>query len=80
MPKTCGICEKVEFKTLGSGMQKLLCRGEGDGVNAFHSCDNFGDRQCTLCRAEKSAADQFPCSLCADLEDKPYFRRCGDAT
>ena len=75
MVKACGICEKVEFRTLGNGMQKLLCRGEGDGVNAFHSCENFEDRQCTLCQDEKSAADEFPCLICAELKEKPYFKR-----
>jgi hypothetical protein len=56
-------------------MIKLFCKGEGDGVNSFHCCADFSDKQCTLCEHEKNDATDDLCQLCLDLVGKPYFEK-----
>lgn len=75
--KVCKTCSTSQYKSkIIPGMVKYFCGDEDTyGVDGFHSCENWSERQCTLCVRENEEADTFPCVICAELAEKPYFER-----
>lgn len=72
---TCRYCKHSVIKRTDNGMVKMFCKGTGDGVNGFGRCNDYTDRQCSLCKHEKAPADSDTCKYCADYPEKPDFER-----
>lgn len=70
---TCKCCNKSKMIRSDSGTIDRHCTLKNYTVNGFGYCNEGQEKQCTLCCNKKLPADTFPCILCAELKEKPYF-------
>lgn len=71
--KTCKTCMYGILKTLNDGTVKMFCRGEGDGVGDSHTCIEWSDKQCTMCKYENNDVLDEICNACDIYSYKPQY-------
>jgi hypothetical protein len=71
--KKCEVCAKGKVKRSDSGTIDTHCLPRQKQVSGFESayCNEFQDRQCTMCEFESGNYDR--CNICLGLEGKIYF-------